>query len=115
MQFQFFLCKLHWIWNEQTNFQTIQYTVKTGIETPVIAKSSSYLNLLILTILQRNGECSFSIHRYYWKTPLFSFDFLLSKNNVTAYLHVPVNQKSCYQNNQEIVVNNNIGSFFLYY
>jgi len=38
--------------------------------------------------------------------------FLFSNHNVTAYLHTPVNQKSCYQNNPEIALNNDIGSLF---
>ena len=61
------------------------------------------------------NECSFSIHRYYWKTPLFPFDFLFSNHNVTTYLHAPVNQKSCCQNNPEIILNNDTGSLFFYY
>jgi hypothetical protein len=46
------------------------------------------------------------------RPPSSPFDFLFSNNNVTTYLHTPVNQKLCYQNNPEIIFNNDIGSIF---
>jgi hypothetical protein len=46
------------------NFPVIQITSKTDVELSVTIKSSSYLNLLILTILQDNSECSFTVHRH---------------------------------------------------